>query len=321
MDKKIFLDSGVLISLGIIHKFCAGDVSKLSKKSEILYELQKDSINIIDKDVHNFCKLYEDIINKNIMACVPPFVYKEIAIDSTNSSSKLTTNFFYNTNCFLALPNNLEKADGFLFPLKTVIYANQLEKIDIEDSNDPSIHYGLAPDIHTYLDMPPVDVNNEDRWIASQVQALSEIGDDNISFVPGKSVLWNKGIIRDKIEKLYEEVEFVRDNLDFSIDFAKTDLNFTDEEIFVQDSKNLYMFLEENEKDYGREFVLDRKRSFSSSNENFNRDVSAMEQVFHQVNECLSGVEVVSPSSVELTKILKTSKSQMEQSNINERTM
>ena len=53
MDKKIFLDSGIMISLGKIHKFCGSDLSKLYDITEVQKILQKDSINIIDKDVKN----------------------------------------------------------------------------------------------------------------------------------------------------------------------------------------------------------------------------------------------------------------------------
>ena len=87
---------GFLISLGKIHKFCNGDVSKLSQRKEVLKTLQEDSINIIDKDVDNLCKLYAGVVKKDVMACVPPFVYKEISMDATNPSSKLTTQLFHN---------------------------------------------------------------------------------------------------------------------------------------------------------------------------------------------------------------------------------
>ena len=46
MDKKIFLDSGIMISLGKIHKFCGSDLSKLYDITEVQKILQKDSINI-----------------------------------------------------------------------------------------------------------------------------------------------------------------------------------------------------------------------------------------------------------------------------------
>lgn len=308
MDKKIFLDSGVMISLGKIHKFCNGDVNKLSQRKEVLKTLQEDSINIIDKDVDNLCKLYAGVVKKDVMACVPPFVYKEISMDATNPSSKLTTQFFHNTNCFLAMPD-FDKSSDLLFSLKTQIYAQGLESVDVVDSSNPEIRYGLAPDVHTYTGKEPVDVNNEDRWLVSQVQALSELGDENIKFIPGKAVLWDKVSIDKSIEKMYEEVEMVRDNLEFALDFAKNALKHTDDEIYKQDIKNMYLFLQENEKDYGREIVADRTRTFAVKNESACRDVKAMASVLKQINEKLSGVRVVSPTGKELSQMLGASSS------------
>ena len=306
MEKKVFLDSGVMISLGKIHKFCGSDTKKLSNMSEIHKILQNDSINILDKDVKNLCILYSDIINGNVKACVPPFVYKEIAVDAKNASAKLTSDFFYNTNCYLAIPDE-ESGYDVVLALKTILYSNKLQEIDVPDSSDPSIKYGLGADIHTYTGQEPVDVNNEDRWIISQIQAMSELGDEKIAFIPGKVALWNKVAMDAKVVKMYEAVEFARDDYDFALNYATSEFGLTEEDILTQNSQNMYLFLQENEKDYGREYTTDRIRTYAVKNESAYRDARAMDEVIHRINDSLSGVRVVTAGSKELSQILSGS--------------
>lgn len=308
---KIVVDSGILITLGILHNYAGGDLKKLEDKQEVTKLLEQENVNLIDQDIENLVNLYADVVSKKMGLLVPPFVFKEIEIDSTNPSAKLTSDFFYKTNCYLFMQNegvdekNSEKA-RLISQIKTVIYSNKLENVDYASDYKPDEHYGLAPEYHSYADGSVVDVNKEDRWILAQIKVLSELDENELLFVPASEVLKNKYNYAIDIVKYYNEVDEIVNNFDYVLKMSK-ELFETEKQVFAtKDSKFEIMFLQENEKDFGREVVEDRERTFKVKNENSVRNTELMEKVLKKVNKKVSGVVVVSPSSKKLSSELQS---------------
>lgn len=323
-DKKIFLDSGIIISLGLVHNGIIKELSRrqktlqlsgenivfLKSKGRDFYEfsddgineikkiinenkenikglLESESVNILDQDVENLCDLYIKIINKEITALVVPTVYKEVCIDPTTSKANETKNFF--NYCSVAVPKSEYSED---FAQQTVLFADDY-KVDKFDTNKPDEHYGLADDVHS-KDAKSVDVNNEDRWLLSQTELISRL-DSKIQFFNGANIDYDF-IMHDGKE--ISLTEYIKDLCDLTSVFDIERELITVKKLDSLTSQNKkYLLLHENEKDFGREINGKRSRTYKISNEKSNRNEKLMNEVAEELNSSLKNCELVTPNS------------------------
>ena len=329
-ENKIFLDSGIMISLGRINKFVTEFMASMQKKDgksyikskgagyyeftkegetlltsivekykeNIAVTLENESINILDQDIENLCNLYTKIMKKEITACVVPTVYKEICVDSTTLKSKDTKDFF--NYCNVAVPKSKFYEN---FAQQTVLFSDDY-KVDKFDSNSPDEHYGLADDVHK-KDEKSVDVNNEDRWLLAQAELISRL-DDEIEFYSGFNLDYNYTALDGKDVSLREYITEL-------CDLTKV---FDDERGLIEVEKlklltnanKKYLLLHENEKDFGREINGKRSRTYKISNEKSNRNEKLMNEVSEELNSSLKSLELVTPNSRVLKWFLSNEK-------------
>lgn len=293
MNNKIFLDSGVVITLGKLHAFCTNKLKNSNDFSNIeglikthktfLHEALQKDVNILDFDIDNILDLYIGIVKKEIIACVPPFVFKEITMDTSRGA--LTKNFF--KHCYLVTPKN--ELDAFAMPIKTLSLDRQLLEVKAQDSANPEIYYGLNNDSHTKTNREMVDVNNEDRWILSQVNYLAELGDENLRFISGNDIFYPSSVesltqigidCTNLVKYLYDETLNYCGEKYESEEKGLREFLGTDKPITQKKVKNKFIFLHQNEKDYGRIYNgVKRNRTYAINNENAKRDAKAMNSV------------------------------------------
>lgn len=321
MENKIYLDSGVMITLGILHNYCSnklkrnGDYSQVgsiieNNKRELRELLQKD-VNILDFDINSIFDLYTGIMSEEINACVPPFVFKEIAMDTSRGA--LTKEFF--KNCYLAMPKKDE--DFLAMPVKTISLDKDLIKVEVSDRADPSIVYGLNPDSHSKTDKDAVDVNIEDRCILSQVNYLAEIGDKNLKFIKGSEIFYPSSAekmtpvgeeCKKNVQYIYDETLEAERNFDKKEEELKELLSVETPITQVKAKENV-LFLHQNEKDYGRKYNgVKRNRTFALSNEHSQRDVMAMDEVTKKLQEIATNTNIVTFDNKKLQAFLENTK-------------
>jgi len=336
MNNKIYLDSGVVITLGILHNYCKNKLKNkitpsqiknviANNKADIKKELQND-VNILDFDIDGILDLYTSIMEGKVDACVPPFVFKEITMDTNRG--ELTMNFF--KHCYLAMPEN-ESLELDFMPLKTIALDHEIKKVpDVPDSSNPSITYGLSPDIH-FKDGEWKDLNIEDRWILSQVNYLAQIDPNKIEYTKGDQIFFPSSTdkltpkgreLSKKIDELYYETKQLSKENYAELEQEFLDLLKTSEQAksFIVMKKNekgelvetisheivkeenKFLFLQQNEKDYGRENLKTRRtKEFSEDNSTQNRDAKAL----HKVKENLEGVALNTNISTYNSPMLK----------------
>lgn len=341
MENKIFLDSGIMISLGIINEGFMNSINKIqtaaqkeNQKCELFkckgqnyYEfteigkqgitkfleankegikkaLQKESINILDQDVENLCELYGKIIKKEVNACVVPVVYKEICLDPTTARAKATKDFF--KYCNLALP----KINSEDFARQTVALSETFKDVDHFDKNKPDERYGLADDMHN-KDEKNVDVNYEDRWLLAETEIMSRLGDEKLAIVSGNDVLTEYITLEDGSKSFSEYAEHMcAYTLMYQED--KSGLNGKElEEIEKYNSGETYLLLHENEKDFGRISNGNRSRKYKQAKEGV-RNENLMNDVALDINGRLESSKTVTPDDKNLKNFLSNLQTQKE---------
>lgn len=336
-DKTIFLDSGIIISLGLVHnavmkelygrqkgmqtsgenvtymkgkgkdffEFSNDGLNEITRivcgnKDKIRDMLESESVNILDQDVENLCDLYLKIINKEINALAVPTVYKEICLDATNDDAKYTKAFF--NYCGLALPKN----DYLTFAQQTVAMAKKFVEINIPNENGGD-GYGLGVDSRKKIeDENATDVNLEDRWLVSQVEIMSKLGRDNLQIVPGNSVdtaFVMKG-------ENYVSMEDIVKDICGGVSCVSSDAELQDDSTLdlLPNSDKKFMLLHENEKDFGREIIGKRVRTLKVKNQKNNRNAEAMDEISKSLNKILTSCETVTPDGKIMTMFLSNDK-------------
>ena len=319
MDNKIFLDSGVVITLGKLHAFCTNKLknsvdysnvqSIINTYRKFLHEALQKDVNILDFDINSILDLYVGIMNKEIVACVPPFVFKEIAIDTSRGA--LTKEFF--KHCYLVFPK--DELSTMAMPIKTLSLDKELVEVKAQDSANPEIYYGLNPDAHTKTERNEVDVNNEDRWILSQVNYLAELGDENLRFISGSEIFYpssaesmtHDGLsCKSIVEYLYDETMNAQGENYEKEEKLLRDFLEVNEPISQKTAKQKVLFLHQNEKDYGRVYNgVKRNRTYTVNNENSLRDARAMHGVTKMLEEIATNTEVVTYDNRALLSFLE----------------